>query len=73
MDTDLQVVELTPPRVLLSVEEAARALGLGRTYVWHLVMLNEVRSFKVGRKRCIPVSALHEFVAQRLSVLEQGA
>lgn len=62
-----------PAKLLLTVEEAAQALGLGRTCVWQLVMLNELRSFKVGRKRRIPVSALHEFVAQRLSAMEQGA
>src|SRR5262249_48021163 len=61
----------SPPRVLLSVEEAAQALSLGRTYVWPLVMLNELRSFKVGRKCRIPVSALHDFVERRLSALEQ--
>ena len=71
IDTELA---LTPvPKVLLTVEEAAQALGLGRTYVWHLVMLNELRSFKLGRKRRIPVSALHEFVTRRLSTPEQGA
>jgi excisionase family DNA binding protein len=71
--TDVEPASTSVPKVLLTVEEAAEALGLGRTYVWHLVMLSELRSFKVGRKRRIPVSALHEFVTRRLSALEQGA
>ena len=73
MDTIVSLEQQLPVRVLLSVEEAAQALGLGRTFVWHLVMHNELRSLKVGRKRRIPVSALHEFVARRLSAMEQGA
>jgi excisionase family DNA binding protein len=71
--TDIEQAASPVPKVLLTVEEAAQALGLGRTYVWHLVMLDELRSFKVGRKRRIPVSSLHEFVMHHLSTLEQGA
>lgn len=61
------------PKVLLTVEEAAGAMSLGRTYVWGLVMRNEIRSVKVGRKRRIPLSALHEFVARQLAETQKGA
>jgi excisionase family DNA binding protein len=71
--TDTEQAASSVPKVLLTVEEAAQALGLGRTYVWHLVMLNQLRSFKVGRKRRVPVSALQEFVMQQLATLELGA
>jgi excisionase family DNA binding protein len=54
------------PKLLLTVDEAAEALSLGRTYVYHLVMCNQITSVKLGRKRRIPVSALQEFISQQI-------
>jgi excisionase family DNA binding protein len=54
------------PKLLLTVDEAAEALSLGRTYVYHLVMSNQITSVKLGRKRRIPVSALQEFISQQI-------
>jgi len=59
--------EVVPSKVLLTVEEVAEAMGLGRTYVYELVMRREIRSIKLGRKRRIPVTALNDFVARQLS------
>lgn len=59
--------EAVPAKVLLTVEEVAEAMGLGRTYVYELVMRREIRSIKLGRKRRIPVTALDEFVDRQLS------
>ena len=58
------------PKLLLTVEEAAQALSLGRTFVYDLVMHRKIASIKVGCKRRIPVTALHEFVARQL--MEEG-
>ncbi len=55
-----------PVKVLLTIDEAAAALSLGRTYCYDLVMRNQIASIKLGRKRRIPVAALHEFVARQL-------
>jgi len=55
------------PKLLLTVEEAAQALSLGRTFVYDLVMRRQIVSIKVGCKRRIPVTALHEFVARQLT------
>lgn len=63
----MMVQEPAPVKVLLTVEEVAQAMGLGRTYVYELVMRREIRSIKLGRKRRIPVSALNDFVARRLN------
>jgi excisionase family DNA binding protein len=63
----VSVQEAVPRKVLLTVEEVAEAMGLGRTYVYELVMRREIRSIKLGRKRRIPVTALNEFVARQLS------
>lgn len=54
-------------KLLLSVDEAARVLSLGRTLVYDLVMRREIASIKVGRMRRIPVAALQEFVGRQLA------
>ncbi len=48
--------------VLLTVEQAAEALALGRTKVYELLDAGALRSIKIGRARRIPVEALQEFV-----------
>ncbi|MBS2533753.1 excisionase family DNA-binding protein [Catenulispora sp. NF23] len=50
------------PRVLLSVEEAAEALGLGRTSVYSLIKSGHIESVKVGRRRCIPVDVIEPYL-----------
>ncbi len=51
-------------KVLMSVEEVAEMLSLGRTVVYRLIMGNDVRSVKIGRRRRIVVSSLDEDVAR---------
>jgi len=48
--------------LLLSVEQAARRLGVGRTTMFGLVGTGEVRSVMIGRLRRVPVQALTEYV-----------
>ncbi len=52
-----------PPRLLLTVEEAAERLQLGRTLVYRLIMSGELESVKVGRLRRVPADCLPEYVA----------
>jgi excisionase family DNA binding protein len=49
------------PRVL-RVEEAARALGIGRSLVYDLIRSGRLRSFKVGSRRLIPAAAIDEAI-----------
>ena len=49
-------------KLLLSVVEAARRLGIGRTLMYELVLSGEVRSVHVGRLRKVPVRALESYV-----------
>ena len=58
-------------KILLTVPEAAQRLGLGRSFVYQLVMKGEIRSIKLGRARRIPVDALEQFVSARIE--EDGA
>jgi len=54
-------------KVLVSVDEAAAMLSLGRTLVWELVRKKELRSVKVGRTRRILVSSVHEYVQKLMT------
>lgn len=50
------------PVLAVSVSEAARRLGLGRTTCFGLVRNGALRSLKVGARRIVPVSAIDEFL-----------
>ena len=43
-------------------EEAAKALGIGRTTVYKLIGLGELRAVKVGGSRRVSAAALAEYV-----------
>jgi excisionase family DNA binding protein len=49
--------------LLLTVEEAARRLRLGRTLVYRLISSGQLESVKVGRLRRVPAECLPEYVA----------
>ena len=52
---------LTEP-VLLSVEDAAKVLGVHRATVFVLIRDDLIHTIKIGRRRLIPMSAIHEFI-----------
>ena len=52
------------PDRLLSIEQAARALGIGRTALYSEIGAGRIRSVKVGRRRLVPSSVIRE-VASR--------
>ncbi len=56
------VADAAIPRLMLSPEQAATALGLSRARVLGLVTDGSIASVMVGRSRRIPVWALEEFV-----------
>jgi excisionase family DNA binding protein len=53
---------MTDTQLLLSVEEAAELLRLGRTRTYELVMTRKIQSVKVGRRRLVVRSSLLDFV-----------
>jgi excisionase family DNA binding protein len=53
----------TPDGLLLTVEEAARRLRIGRTLVYQLISSGELKSVKVGRLRRVPAECLPAYVA----------
>jgi excisionase family DNA binding protein len=57
-----EVREVAP--LLLTAEEAATALRIGRTRMYDLLGAGDVDSVFIGRKRLVPVEALREYVAR---------
>ena len=51
------------PDRLLSVDEAADMLGIGRSRMYDEIAAARVRSVKVGRRRLVPSGAIGEFIA----------
>ncbi|MDQ7906873.1 helix-turn-helix domain-containing protein [Phytohabitans sp. ZYX-F-186] len=49
--------------IVLTIEQAARKLGIGRTTMYALVMSGEVRSVTIGRLRRVPTRCLDEYVS----------
>lgn len=50
------------PKLLLVPEEAARALGVGRTTLYGLLRTGAVASVRIGGIRRVPTSAVEEYV-----------
>jgi excisionase family DNA binding protein len=55
----------TPERVLLTAEEAAERLGIGRTFMFKLIRAGEIESVQIGRLRRVPASEIQNY-ADRL-------
>lgn len=53
-------------KLLLTPEEAAEALSLGRTTVFHLIGTGALRSVRIGKCRRVPALALVELVDRLL-------
>lgn len=51
--------------VLLTVEEAARRLSIGRTVCFRLIKSGELESFTLGGLRRVPADAIPEYVTRR--------
>jgi excisionase family DNA binding protein len=56
-------------KVLLTPEEAAKALSIGRTKVYELLQRRVLHSVQIGKSRRIPMTSIHELV----DALGQGA
>ena len=67
VDTVLESTSSSPgPSLLLTVEEAAELLRIGRTRTYELVMSGRITSVKIGRSRLVVRASLQEFVEQLL-------
>ncbi len=50
-------------KLLLTAEEAAQVLGIGRTKVYELLAAGRLASVKIGTCRRVPADALRLYVA----------
>ena len=55
------------PRLLVSVNEAARVLGISRSYAYELVAAGILVPVRLGRRVLIPIGAIEELVAKATS------
>ena len=53
---------ITDDQLLVTPEEAARRLSVGRTTIYELMSSGELQSGNIGRCRRVPVSSLSLFV-----------
>ena len=54
--------ENAPPKLALTVEEAAEALTVSTRTVERLIAKGELPSRKIGARRVIPLAALNEYL-----------
>ncbi|MGO4956837.1 helix-turn-helix domain-containing protein [Luteococcus sp. Sow4_B9] len=67
----MSAATVTPPRLLLKVEEVAEILNVGRSTAYHLVLTGEIESVTVGRLRRVPAEAVSEYVNRLRADVEQ--
>jgi excisionase family DNA binding protein len=49
-------------QLLLTIPDAARRLGIGRSTLYELIAAGAIETVRIGRARRIPVTALAAFV-----------
>ena len=54
-------------KLLLTMQEAAVALGLGLTSMYALVSRKKIPTIRLGRSRRIPLKVLQQFIETQLS------
>ena len=52
------------PDRLLSIDEAAKALGIGRSMTYELIGRGDLRSLKIGRRRVVASSAIADYAGR---------
>lgn len=55
--------EVAEPADLLTVEEAARRLRIGRTTLYALISTRQIETVTIGRRRLVPPECVAAYVA----------
>lgn len=66
-------LESPPPKLLLTVEEAAALLGIKRTLTYELIRTGALASVRVGRLRRVRYSDLDAYAAGLAPDIRPGA
>jgi excisionase family DNA binding protein len=61
-----------PERLLLTVEEAAEQLGIGRTLTYKLISSGEIESIRIGRLRRVSTTAIQDYTRRLSSDASSG-
>ena len=61
-----QIVNDSVPRLLLSVNEAAQALGLGRSFIYGLLRSRQIIGVRIGRQWRIAISELQRYIQDQM-------
>jgi excisionase family DNA binding protein len=59
------------PRLMLTVEQAAEALGIGRTTTFALVKSGELESVRIGRLRRVPAEGIETYTNRLMAEQSQ--
>ncbi|MCM0677535.1 helix-turn-helix domain-containing protein [Micromonospora phytophila] len=57
----------TSKPLVLTIEEAAQQLGIGRTTMYALIKTGQIRTVTIGRLRRVPTFCLDEYVRNLLT------
>jgi excisionase family DNA binding protein len=63
-DTEAPITQPVPARVLLTVEDAAELLHIGKTKTYALVKSGEIESVLIGRLRRIHIDAINSYAVR---------
>jgi excisionase family DNA binding protein len=67
-----QLTRPLPERVLLTAEEAAEQLGIGRTLLYKLIANGEIESIRIGRLRRVPTVAIQDYATRLVTRNQTG-
>jgi excisionase family DNA binding protein len=59
-------MSVIPERLAVTVSEAAHMLGISRAKLYPMISSGEIRSFKVGTSRRVPVREVEAFMERQL-------
>ena len=65
--------ELTVLPLLLTVNQAAELLGIGRSTLYELMDAGELKSVKRGASRRVPLQAVHDYVDRLLAAEDEDS
>ena len=64
-DVLAELAPIATPDRLLSIDEAAATLGLGRSLLYDQIQAGRLRTLKVGRRRLVSSGAIAAYVDER--------
>ena len=65
---DEPTIEIPAGDLVLTIEEAAQVLRVGRTTMYALIATGDIESVCIGRLRRVPVRCLHQYIDSLLDV-----